>query len=196
MIKVIDNFISHDSQLALEQFLIGNNKFPYYYCLDTIDSNYEQNLFSDNKIIHQPQFVHVLCNDCIINSEAFDVIFNLFNFKTFNLQEYSIKRAKVNLLTPPLEKRNDIFHVPHFDSKEETDLTMLYYVTDSDGDTYFFNEIYNNHVPKTVSLKETISPQRGRAVFFNSNRFHASSPPLNKDYRCVLNVVFTMSNNQ
>lgn len=196
MIEIIDDFIPIEFQNSLESLLVGNNAFPFYHCLDTVEYGMEQTLFDDKRIIHQPQFVHVLFTDNQVTSQFFPSILQNFSNTFINLQNYSFKRLKVNLLTPALEKRKDCYHLPHFDSKNEEDLTVLYYVCDSDGDTFFFNEKYEREiVPDKVSIKERVSPKKGRAVIFNSNQFHASSPPQQKDFRCVVNMVFT-SNNQ
>ena len=66
---------------------------------------------------------------------------------------------------------------------------MVYYVNDSDGDTVLFNEFYNT---KSVSINRRIAPKKGRAVIFDSNRFHASSNPINTPTRFVINFTFKL----
>lgn len=195
MIEIIDDFIPSEMQDSLESLLIGNNTFPYFHCLDTVEYQKERQLFVDKNIIHQPQFVHVLFTNDTINSQFFYTILEKFAATFSGFPDYTFKRVKVNLLNPPIEKRKDCYHLPHFDSKNEKDITVLYYVSDSDGDTFFFNEKFKNEfIPNEVTLQKRITPKKGRAVIFNSNQFHASSPPTTKDFRCVINMVFTLSN--
>lgn len=191
MIQIIDNFISDQSQNEIENFLIGNTYFPYYYCLDTVESYQEQTLFNDPLILHQPQFVHILSLNGQPRSNAFDTIMSKFNFNTL-LNGYQISRIKINLLNPPIKASKQHYHVPHFDSKKSDDVTVIYYVNNSDGDTVFFNEKFEGDVPINLSIKNTVSPKKGRIVMFNSNQFHASRPPFEIDYRCVINMVFTL----
>jgi ectoine hydroxylase-related dioxygenase (phytanoyl-CoA dioxygenase family) len=69
-------------------------------------------------------------------------------------------------------------------------LSMVYYVNDSDGDTFLFNEFQNSNKVTEVTLKQRVMPRKGRAVIFDSNRFHASSNPINNTSRFVINFTF------
>lgn len=188
MIKIIDDFIPKEKQNEIQINLLGNKGFPYFYSFDTVDSQYEQLLFNDKDIIHQPQFVHVLYENQNANSTAFEYIMN--SFDGTEIGKLKPKRLKVNLLTPPITKNKNAYHLPHFDSSDPNDITFLYYVCDSDGDTFIFDQKYENKVPKKLTIKKKVSPKKGRMLIFDSNNFHASSPPFNKDFRCVINMVF------
>lgn len=186
--KVIDDIIDKNKQDELENNLIGNNGFPYFHCFDTLEYRDEQILFKDKNIIHQPQFVHVLYGDGKSNSTAFDYVMNIFNGT--GIQKLKPKRLKVNLLSPPITKNKNSYHVPHCDSSNPNDVTFLYYVCDSDGDTYIFDQRYDGKIPNNLTIQKRISPKKGRMVIFDSNNFHSSSPPFYQDFRCVINMVF------
>jgi len=186
--KVIDDIIDKNKQDELESNLIGNNGIPYFHCLDTVDSYQEQIMFKDKNIIHQPQFVHILYNENKQNSTAFEYIMNIFNGT--GIEKLKPKRLKINLLTPPITKNKKSYHHPHCDSRDSNDVTFLYYVCDSDGDTYIFDQKYNGEVPNKLTIQKRISPKKGRMLIFDSNNFHASSPPFCQDFRCVINMVF------
>jgi len=192
MFKIFDNLITVDNQLELEQNIVGNSYLPFYYSLDTVGSSMEQNLFDDSNILHQPQFVHMLCSNNKPSSKMFNYILSKIDFKLLGLDEYKFLRVKINLLTPPVRAFKYNYHVPHFDSKNPNDVSIIYYVNDSDGDTVLFNESYDGVVPSKLSIMKTVSPKRGRLVVFNSNQFHSSSPPLEKDFRYVINMVLTL----
>lgn len=187
--KIIDNVIYKSAQDELEKNLIGNNGFPYFHCFDTVEYYKEQTMFDCKNIIHQPQFVHILYHEGKETSTAFHYIMNIFNGT--GVEKLKPKRLKVNLLTPPITKNKNIYHLPHFDSSDPNDITFLYYVCDSDGDTYLFDQKYNGETPKKLTLKKRVSPKRGRMLIFDSNNFHASSPPFQQDFRCVINMVFS-----
>lgn len=57
----------------------------------------------------------------------------------------------------------------------------LYYVTDSDSPTYFFNE--------SKECIEKVYPKKGRAVVFDGSIYHASSCP-SKGARIVCNIIY------
>jgi hypothetical protein len=65
----------------------------------------------------------------------------------------------------------------------------LYYVNDSDGDTFLFNRTKKDGpIPKDSELEilKRVSPKKGRVVLFDGSRYHSSSGP-SKDVRCIIN---------
>jgi ectoine hydroxylase-related dioxygenase (phytanoyl-CoA dioxygenase family) len=79
--------------------------------------------------------------------------------------------------------------MPHIDA-DISHLVFIYYVNDSDGDTVFFKQKFNGFPVKNLDEEFRISPKAGTAVLFDGNQYHASSSPVNSDYRCVLNIDF------
>ena len=72
-----------------------------------------------------------------------------------------------------------VSHEPHIDTSYKH-IVMLYYVNDSDGDTYFYEK---------GIVKDKVSPKKNTAVVFDGNTYHASSNP-SKDVRITLNLNF------
>ncbi len=107
-----------------------------------------------------------------IGKECLD-IFNVRSFMHFPLDE-------------KLRKQYDNPHIdilyPH--------LVCLYYVNDSDGDTFIFDKTKDdyNELPKDVQLNviKQVSPKKGRVVLFDGKRYHSSSGPT-KNVRCIIN---------
>jgi len=63
-------------------------------------------------------------------------------------------------------------------------------------DTYMLNQgIDFTHtknetaMPEKLTEVKRVSPKKGRAVIFDSNRFHCSSTPVDNDFRCIINFV-------
>lgn len=106
--------------------------------------------------------------------------------------DFYLNRIKINLQANVDKSFKDHYNLPHMDVtfKGDKSLTMLYYVNDSDGDTFFFEENdpymvikdYNN-----LTLHKRISPKKGRVVIFRSDRIHAGSHPVDSPYRMVIN---------
>jgi hypothetical protein len=69
-------------------------------------------------------------------------------------------------------------------------LVCLYYVNDTDGDTYLFDKTKRDlsYVTKDTKLEiiKSVSPKKGRLVLFDGARYHSSSAPT-KDIRCIIN---------
>jgi ectoine hydroxylase-related dioxygenase (phytanoyl-CoA dioxygenase family) len=77
--------------------------------------------------------------------------------------------------------------VPHidlqYDNGDPVDhKVLLYYINDSDGPTYFFNE--------ACELQDTVYPKPGRAIIFDGSNIHAASNPVKHPFRMVINIDF------
>lgn len=111
---------------------------------------------------------------------------------TFN----ALLRVRLGLFTrTPIDVAH---HNPHVDFYEPHNVA-LYYVNDSDGDTVVFNETsdevgiqqsarYANE-NRFTELKR-ISPRKGRMVFFDGRRYHASMHPRVHQSRIVVTFNF------
>jgi len=70
----------------------------------------------------------------------------------------------------------------------------VYYCNDSDGDTFLFNEFFEQGtLPSRLTLAQRVTPRKNRAVIFESNRYHASSNPRKSSERIIINFVFHAS---
>lgn len=106
--------------------------------------------------------------------------------KECNITYTRVLRLKFNIL--PKGNGSGKYHTPHVDQDRPHNV-FLYYVNDSDGDTYFFNErLGYNGIDFTVD--QSVSPKMGRAVFFDGSIYHASSSPVESNMRCILNIDF------
>jgi hypothetical protein len=61
---------------------------------------------------------------------------------------------------------------------------MLYYVLDSDGPTYFYDD--NNNII------DSVTPVAGRSVIFDGKIKHSSSSPVLSKRRIVINYNFNI----
>tara|TARA_B100001250_G_C19684468_1_gene737376 strand:+ start:491 stop:811 length:321 start_codon:yes stop_codon:yes gene_type:complete len=88
-----------------------------------------------------------------------------------------------------LPEKEIFYNPPHFDpippdlsSTNQKMIIFLYYVNESDGDTFFFKDYLD------VNIEKRISPKKGRVVLFDGEHCHASSPPQQTKSRCVINA--------
>jgi hypothetical protein len=72
------------------------------------------------------------------------------------------------------------FYEPH--------TTILYYVNDSDGDTVFYEEIYDGEEKKNLNFMLSNPPKRGSIVIFNGLRYHSTTKPIVSPRRMTINI--------
>jgi len=176
----IENFLTEEQEDNIEQLTINPN-FPWFYTPGTIvevESGVESNSVYE-KGINPFQFVHSTdLNQC----QYIDIITPVLNQLSVKFQSnIRILKCKFNFLP---KSSDNTYHYPHIDDSEQDVYTAIYYVNDSDGDTYFFD--------KDLNVTNTITPKKGRMVLFDSNKFHSSSSPINSEYRIILNIVFEL----
>jgi len=125
-------------------------------------------------------------------------------FNNFSLRYNDISRCKVNVQTRAKMHGVDKYNLPHIDQVdyEPGQFAAIYYINDSDGDTYFFKEqaetlLENMNKKDTdffsnLTFKSRVTPKKGRLVVFPMNQIHAGSHPVEFNYRAVINYNFKM----
>ena len=136
-------------------------------------------------VIHEPECFHYIGLS----------ILDMFTAKS-GIKVSKIIRMKLNNQRPSIDPNyntlscNDIHVDLDFPHK-----TLLYYINDSDGDTFIMNERYKSEhsllgYEINTSLANRVSPKQGRLVCFDGLRYHAPSNPINTRRRYVLNINF------
>lgn len=214
--RFIENLIFDDYKTKIKRTL-SNNSFQWYYHHPTsngsIDrrelANYdtgslppELNDLDDTRKAQYlnflnttpPYFYHSLFSNDKIESEHAEFLMKIM--KTFqDTQDIVCSRlvsANCFLLTKDTSLIEDNYDTPHADSTnslEENLYTLIYYVNDSDGDTYIFNEKYNHDTPE-LTLNHRQTPQEGSAILFEANTYYADAAPKIGDNRMVIRIVF------
>lgn len=113
--------------------------------------------------------------------------------KETGMEVTALDRIKSNLYVKN-ETWKDKMHPPHTDSGRTDALTLLYYVNDSDGPTYFFDTKITDRNPQDGKVIAKIYPKAGTGVVFESNRYHAGTLPTEHPNRMVINIVFSAKN--
>jgi hypothetical protein len=85
-----------------------------------------------------------------------------------------ILRCKANLkFKTNTRKKHNIFHMDHKDPHK----VMIYYVNDSDGDTFL-------KIGKSI---KRVSPKKGRVLCFDGKTMHAANHPRKTNKRLIIN---------
>jgi hypothetical protein len=186
MIIVDDNFLKNEvkDQIQTEVFAM-----PFY--LNPRTGSLRDNVSGvDGNFLDFPMFVSGR-NSASVPEPIVDVgryILDEFT-KKHNINVTGIDRIKSNISFRSKEK---LPAIPHVDTHHNYNV-LLYYVSDSDGDTILYDQFGSLDKvteEKDLSIINSVSPLKGRAVMFESNRFHCWVPPVESDMRCVININF------
>ena len=190
-IVIIDNAIPTEDQDIIERLVTGDS-FGWIYNPNTAYTTelveklkFPDEFFKDS--VDSPLFSHILWNEFGRNSHLFNVFIPLLDAVPYEF--HRLVRCKINLTLPVQGSTVDTHSYPHVDYIDDEGLiTGLYYVNDSDGDTFLFNEMNPHRGALTVAQR--ITPKRGRLVLFDANRYHAGNNPIDHPTRLTLNFNF------
>ena len=200
-IIIIDNLISPAYQDWLYS-MVSSPTFLWTRDDNTVSHNIKhlndkRNGFANVCSLFEGKFdlISFKCGDDeIYNKKLLDCFFPLiFEF---------IEKLNVNLMSrikikaTPAMGTNQI-QLPHTDQLTPNSWNIIYYFNDTDGDTVIYNERANSVdqeeflLSKDVwTIKQRVSPKKGRAVAFKGDLFHSASYP-KYEPRFILNINFS-----
>jgi hypothetical protein len=196
-IKIFDNIIPKGYQDALEE-LITDELFDWGYANDVV---WDQSSLRKGQSLKQVNdgFGHMLC---VPKHESkhwpFIKPFVYHINEALGEDAKNIFRVRVNLMLRaypedmPWNNEHIDSPTPHY--------TGIYYVNDTDGPTYIFDQkvtdiqhknwtqdVVLNYINNTeFTVAQAVEPKKGRLVVFNGQRFHASSKPRDNQNRIVI----------
>ena len=160
---ILDNIenLSYTSQFIYHQELTDQKT-----TLNSKNIGFSRSLFSyENKYFAD-----------VIGETVFPFLEPLYFFTTQNkLSIKNILNARLFLQPPSLFPGPQPIHLDSFHSH----MVFLYYVNDSDGDTYFYND--------SGEVIKQVSPKKGRVAWFDGSYYHCGSRPKTSS-RIVLNI--------
>ena len=151
---------------------VENAEFPWYYI-----ENSAYDGTSDNVLNYS--FYHLaFVSQKGILSKYYDMtnLAALMIKDAFEMNDYIITRLRWGMTTSSSKPHKNEPHID-LDNKHKT---ILFYLGDSDGDTYF----YNNDKEEI----DNITPKMNKAVLFDGSILHSSSKPVTYGRRIVLNI--------
>jgi hypothetical protein len=175
---------------------VNSNEFPWFLIQNTVTYDKQTLLFTDNNTRESRFFVHGLFKDGIVSSQWLKLFEPMFHIIKDRIgQGFTLQRIKVNFMYKDKDFPLHCYNTAHVDvtpDRSSKDFkTVLFYLNDSDGDTFFFNENARDGVPEKLTIQHRQSPKHNMAVMFDSSQYHASSPPRITDYRISINIVLT-----
>ena len=83
---------------------------------------------------------------------------------------------------------HQVYNLPHIDYNFPHK-TVIFYLNDSDGPTWIFNEKFNGpEEPTKFTVGEKVDPKENRMILLDGLQYHTASNPINSDRRVILNV--------
>jgi hypothetical protein len=177
-IIIVDDFIPLEEQEWLKGYLLSR-MFPWFYV---------HNITNANTTIEKPALSHVFKDKGVENSSLYSSIehIGLLGAARYDPSYNNVYHVRSFLQLPT--KANDPNHL-HVDIDLEH-VVVLYYVTDSDGDTIIVDrkvtEYSQDPELADCTILHRVTPKQGRALIFNGAHYHASSTPKDS-VRCILN---------
>ena len=103
-------------------------------------------------------------------------------------------RCRGSVLMPrPDVKKEYEYNTPHVDHFMDGDfISLIYYVNDSDGDTFLFEESNKDGHASFVTVKDRVGHKENTAIIFDGKQYHASSNPIHSDYRATISMTFEL----
>lgn len=191
-IYVVDNIIPEQQQDFLENFIFQEATIPFYFNSTTNGINKKENpeLICNWNTFDHPQFTHnVVWENNIVSDWGKPVVNKFIDIfsEFFECNDYDIFRCKINLSTSEPKTRKII--EPHVDSRQKL-WSIVYFVNTVPG-SYFLvgKQTFNGKVQKRFKVSRKIETKKGRAVIFDSRRFHSSGKCTKGYSRSVINFV-------
>lgn len=184
-IIVIDDLLPKQHLDFLEYyFLRGENKWYFQQ-----DITYEASQDAEKRVNHYgfANLIYDRHGKADMGSDFYNVlpiIYKAGEHAGFDVD--MIFRMRAFLQLPVAGADTDSVNNPHIDIPI-THTVVLFYLTDSDGDTIIYNE---REKSDNYTIKQQVTPKKGRCVIFDGSLYHSSSRPTNNK-RCILNINFT-----
>ena len=179
MIEIIDDVLDENTFKLIYEMLTKHD-FTWRWSPGTVNTDNPADTPQFVRPIMMDEFDEKTPENDIINRwpEFYNIAVKALekSERKWEFETLKFHRIKANLLTPwPNAPR---FHPPHTDTDAKGAVSCIFYLHDSDGDTFFFGE-----------ENITVTPKANRAVLFDAYHRHCSSNPINTDRRIIINSV-------
>ena len=197
--KVIESFLPLSYQNEIEHLINDPGAFQWSF-YDKIAIEYGEPItFKNPKIINPIGLSHTFIESGRPVSEHWPRIRPILLFLeyhgNFEIQRMLRVRARRTLRDPSID--STMFNPPHIDlPNAEAYKSLIYYVSNSDGDSVFFNERYDPSLGQPTLRDEDVTecfrytPVKGNGVLFDGHQYHSGNSPINYLHRTIINFDF------
>ena len=185
---------------------INNDMFPWFF----MDSIRTQREYSEQYLLDVPKWdkskvvdsfglVHLVAIRNERNSPYYDMCRTILYFleEKANIEINDILRIRIRRTMKTPDTDETTYNTPHVDLIHDKPFyTFVYYVEESDGETIFFDEVYEHgscaSVKETPKIIQRVPHTKGNGVLFDGHRYHAGNSPQKYVKRTVINFDFTI----
>jgi hypothetical protein len=193
LIKVIENALPQEEFDILVCQTTNWGSFPWFYAPN---SAYKQT--KDD--LEQFSWAHTSILEGRDNSDYAEYhreLCDIIRTKYIEEETYGIRRVRFGMHT---YFPHPVMNNPHIDFSVGSVVGLLY-LNDSDGDTYFFDAIYDGPTKPTqeqlkdewnknkdMKVVESFTPKANTLILFEGRQYHCSSAPTKNQYRQIMNI--------
>ena len=194
---IVEDFVGSSYANRMYKLVSGPTGFPWNF--NPVDVTYGDNPVDPTK--NKIGFTHSL----LLEGQVTEYL-NLFVPLLDDIQDLvkvPCNFTRLRLALHPQNINADLHNTPHTDYQDDH-YSAIYYLNDSDGDTFLFNEYDNPNCGLTVeqryqmgrnrkeyTIQKRVTPKHNKLLVFDGHQFHASSHPKESPYRIILNINFT-----
>ncbi len=161
MFKIIDNFLNKESFNKIQDSILNNCFFPWYFS--------EYNDYFGEKGLDKSKYIHTFYEKNNSNSKHYDLLLPIIE----KLKCVSLIKIKINSTNYSDKIIEGTYHV---DNEYKGTKTAVYYLNTNDGYTKFKKN------------KKKINSVENRMIVFDSNLEHLGTNTTNAKRRVVLNI--------
>ena len=189
--QILDNLIPETAQNRWLG-MIDDRDWPWFYRRDItyMPGQNRPNFFTDKHTsgYYCPIYYQGTSNYPSVMPWCYQILDNMTERTGIKVND--LIRIQINLLyqNPSKNYTTDSWNSAHVDNADAHKV-LLYYINDSDGDTFLFNERSGTEI-NALSIQQRVSPKKGRAILFDGDQYHASSNPINSFKRYAINFNF------
>ena len=187
MIKVLDNFLTKSYHKELLNLMFSAN-FDWYY---NENISYKSNSISH---LNEYGFSHIFWDDKGMRNTSTSMFWKPGLYQIMDAVDTDfILRSRGDMT---MYSYKEFTHEPHVDYFLKN-ISVVYYVNDSDGDTIFYNQRHSEKdkpIPNDLKIKDKVSPKANRLVFFEGDIIHTGMSPNKHKNRIIINSNFKKLN--
>lgn len=186
MLTIIDDFLPKEEHVKLQNYMTSQ-EFPWFYMSHASrapGSFMPENSIETFAMTHSIHSKEEGMTSYTINNFA-PLLNSLEKYHNNNIE---IFRVRAGLKTPKKGFTENHYNIPHVDYFFPHS-TGLYYVNESDGDTWIFDQVFEQFPePVNFTVKQRIQPKPNRLILFTGLQYHTASNPINSDSRIIINI--------
>ena len=187
MIKVLDNFLTksyHEELLGM----MSSSYFNWYYN-ENISHHTGKNSKNLTARLDEHGFSHIFWDENGMRDTSTSMLWKpgLYQIMDVVNTDFILRsRGDMTMYT-----HREFVHDPHVDYPFKN-ISTVYYINDSDGDTIFYNQRHSEDqpMPDKLEVRDRVSPKANRLVFFEGDVIHTGMSPNKHKNRIIINSNF------